>query len=53
VFAEQKTSPAAEEIDPLQPIGAFAYRPLADEPDWAEDYEDQARRVVRTVVTSE
>lgn len=52
--AGQKASPVAEEAGaPLQPLGAYAYRPMADEPDWAEDYEDQARRVVRTVVTAE
>jgi predicted phage terminase large subunit-like protein len=54
LFAEQKPNPVAEEAgEPLTPIGQFAYRPTADEPDWAEDYEDQARRVVRTVVTAE
>lgn len=54
VFGEQdKPNPVAEHLgEPLQPIGAYAYRPMADEPEWAEDYEDQARRVVRTVVTS-
>src|SRR6185437_798444 len=59
VFAGQKAaSPVAEAVAeaagaPLTPIGQFAYRPMADEPDWTEDYEDQARRVVRTVVTAE
>lgn len=54
VFTETKPNPVAEEVgEPLQPLGQFAYRPMADEPDWTEDYEDQARRVVRTVVTAD
>jgi hypothetical protein len=41
-----------EEIEPLQPLGPFAYRPRPDdpEPDWDDDEDDDApRRIVRTV----
>jgi hypothetical protein len=48
-----KPNPIAEEITPLEPMGAFAYRRMADEPEWFEDYEDQARRIVRTVRTAD
>lgn len=54
VFADEQASPVAEEIgQPLQSMGAFAFRPMADAPDLDMDYEAQGRRVVRTVVTSD
>lgn len=50
VFGEQKTNPVAEEIEPLEPLGQFAFRPDPETPDWG--YEEQARDViVRTVRT--
>lgn len=53
VFPGQaKASPIAEEIgEPLQPLGGFAYRPMADEPEWYADEQDTAARTVRTVRT--
>jgi hypothetical protein len=43
-------NPIAEEIgEPLQPLGQFAVRPYADDPDW--QYEEQVQRIVRTVRT--
>jgi len=50
IFDEPESSPITDEITPLEPMGAFAYRPMADEPQWAM-YEDEgtaARRIVRT-----
>ena len=50
VFSEEKPNLVAEEIEPLQPVAQFAFRPDPDTPDWG--YEEQARDViVRTVRT--
>jgi hypothetical protein len=49
ILPDAKAFSIAEEITPLEPVGQFACRPSADEPEWYEDYEDQARRIVRTV----
>lgn len=52
VFAETKPNPVAEEAgEPLQPLGQFAYRAMADEPAWFPEDEDVAARTVRTVRT--
>jgi hypothetical protein len=52
ILDDPRPTPVAEEIgEPLQPMGQFAYRPMADEPEWVAEYEDQARRIVRTVRT--
>lgn len=54
VLDAEKPNPVAEAIgEPLQPAGPFAIRPAADDLPWDEDYEDQARRVVRTVRTAD
>ena len=47
ILDEQKSS-LADEIEALEPMGQFAYRPMADEPQWAMDDEDRPRRIVRT-----
>jgi hypothetical protein len=54
ILSEEKPNPIAEEIgEPLQPLGAYAYRPMADEPEWAAEYDEQVRRIVRTVRTAD
>jgi hypothetical protein len=51
ILADEEKSPIADEVTPLEPMGAYAIRRMDDEPDWAlyEDEEAAARRVVRTV----
>jgi hypothetical protein len=51
ILDERKPDPVAEAVTPLEPMGAFAYRRMADEPEWLTDDEDAPRRVVRTVTS--
>ena len=52
ILDEEKPSEIAEALGPYQPMGVFAYRPMADEPVWFADDEDAARRTVRTAELS-
>ena len=51
VFDDQPANPLTDEIEALQPLATFAYRPGADEPPWMQSEDDEApvRRIVRTV----
>jgi hypothetical protein len=51
ILDDAKPNPIADEIEPLEPMAAFAYRPMADEPRWLDDEDAAARRVVRTVTS--
>jgi len=53
ILPEQAPNPVADQIQPLQPLGPYAYRPYADDPDWYRDEEDLARRTVRTVTEAQ
>lgn len=48
ILDEEKPSEIAEALGPYQPMGAYAYVPMADEPDWFAGEDDIVRRTVRT-----
>ncbi|HMH94738.1 MAG TPA: hypothetical protein VK586_27095 [Streptosporangiaceae bacterium] len=49
VFPDEEPNAVAAAITPLEPMGAFAYQRMADEPRWDADEDDTARRTVRSV----